>query len=385
MTLGYKALSPYCPDISQKPQYSRQISENLCQQPKGVKSLLAASVLLLVLLRVAITESLDTLIIDSSRIGATMTSSQSQVITGGTVWTPPVALLSHGGQPLDPKRLFFAPPPAEIGALISAYSSFEQNQSITSKLSNTTSETWMGALMFAVIAGFVPGLLINFIPGAGLIALIVGLGAGLSVLWVMVWASLAPTCSYVGTQGIAKFTLSKDKVVPEMFEFAKAAELRTETTRKYKNNIYQYTTYDYTWSGAEGKETYKLSGLYYNEQGVPPDKNEYTLALAAEKAWSALALERANRDIEIGGRVTFNAVNGDALTLGDGYVEIARRGEQVRLAREDMPKLSVDNGVVTVSSKNTSYNFFGAKGAYKFNYNDIGNAKLFLLLFDTLI
>ena len=87
----------------------------------------------------------------------------------------------------------------------------------------------------------------------------------------------------------------------------------------------------------------------------------------------------------MGGRVTFNAANGDALTLGDGYIEIARRDEQVHLDREDMPRLNVNDGIVTVSSKNTSYKFFGSQGSYQFNYHDIGNAKLFLLLFDTLL
>jgi hypothetical protein len=314
-----------------------------------------------------------------------MNSSQSQVTTGKTVWTPPVALLSHSGRSLDPRNIFFASPPAEIGTVVSAYSSFRKNQSITSKLSNTTVETWQGSLMLGAIAGIVPALLINFIPGAKLIALIVGLVVGLSVVGLLVWLSLAPTCSYVGTQGFAKYRLVKNETNPEIFKFADASELRTEMTRKYKNGIYQYTTYDYKWSNAEGKETYRLSGLYYNKEGIPPDKNEYTLALSAEKAWYDFIFERAKHDIETIGKVVFNAVNGDTLTIGDGYVEIVRRGEQIHLTREDMPKSSVTDGVVTISSKDTSYSFFGSKGAYKFNYHDIGNAKLFLMLFDTLM
>ena len=161
-----------------------------------------------------------------------MTPSHSQGIANGTAWTPPVGLLSHSGQLLASKRIFFAAPPEAIGTVTSAYSSFEQNQSLANKLSNTTSETWMSALICAIFAGFIPGLLINLIPGASLVALIVGLCAGFGVLWVMIRADFTPACSYVGTQGIAKYV--KNKAVPEIFEFNKATELRTETTRKYK-------------------------------------------------------------------------------------------------------------------------------------------------------
>jgi hypothetical protein len=314
-----------------------------------------------------------------------MTTSQSQVTLGETLWTPPATLLSHSGQPLDPRRIFFAPPPAEIGMVLNAYSSYRKNESIISQLSRTTSEIWFAGLMLGAIAAIIPGLLINLIPGAGFIAFILALAIFLGVLGFFLWAGLMPTCSYVGTHGIAKYTLAKGKITPEIFAFATAAELRTENTRKYKNNVYQYTTYGFKWTDAEGKDVFKLSGMYHSKQGLPPDKNEYTLAFAGEKAWSAFALERAKQDMATRGSVSFNAVNGDTITLGNGFIAFSRRGEQVRLTRADMPQLSVNEGVVTISSKDTTYNFFGAKGAYKFNYHDIANAEIFLSLYESLM
>ncbi len=309
-----------------------------------------------------------------------MTAS-AQRATGETFWTPPADMKLHSGRPLDPKLIFFASPPPEIGEVISAYSSLKKNQSIFSKIATIPSDVWQGALLFAVVAGFVPGLLINFIPGAKLVALIVGLAAGLGVLGFFIKAGMLPRCSYVGKKGV---TQCMGEASPDTFLFENAAELRTEETLKYKDDIYQGTSYTFTWTPKAGK-LFAISGMYVSEKNIPDDKNDYTLALSAEKAWTAFAFERAKRELGEKGAITFRANNSDLLVLGDGFIEINRRGEKVRLTRKDMPVVSAEKGVVTVSSKDTTYNFFGSTGAYKFNYHDIANASLFLVLFDSLV
>jgi hypothetical protein len=309
-----------------------------------------------------------------------MTSSAQQG-GGSATWTPPAHMKLHSGRPLDPEQIFFASPPAEIGEVVSAYSSLKKNQSLFSKISTIPSDVWQGALLFGVVAGFVPGLLISFIPGAKLVALIIGLVCGFGVLGFFVKAAMMPRCSYVGKKGVSQFI---NDAVPDTFLFENASELRTEETLKYKNNIYQGTSYTFTWSVKEGKP-FAISGMYVSEQKIPDDKNDYTLALSAEKAWTALTFERAKKELEEHGSITFRANNADALTLGDGFIEINRRGEKVRLNREDMPMITAEKGVVTVSSKNTTFSFFGSTGAYKFNYHDIANASLFLVLFDSLV
>jgi hypothetical protein len=50
-----------------------------------------------------------------------------------------------------------------------------------------------------------------------------------------------------------------------------------------------------------------------------------------------------------------------------------------------MTKVRVERGVVTLSTKDTTRNLFGTQNAYSFKYHDIGNAKLFLILFDALV
>jgi hypothetical protein len=309
-----------------------------------------------------------------------MTSSAQQAGDSNT-WTPPAHMKLHSGRPLEPQLIFFAPPPPEIGEVISGYSSLKKNQSIFSKIATIPSDVWQGALLFGVVAGFVPGLLIGFIPGAKFVALIVGLICGFGVLGFFVKAGMLPRCSYVGKKGVIQFM---GEAPPDTFLFENASELRTEETLKYKNNIYQGTSYTYTWSVKEGKP-FVISGMYVSEKKIPDDKNDYTLALSAEKAWTVFTFERAKKELEEHGSITFRANNADLLILGDGFIEINRRGEKVRLTREDMPMITAEKGVVTVSSKDTSYNFFGSTGAYKFNYYDIANAQLFLALFDSLV
>jgi hypothetical protein len=310
-----------------------------------------------------------------------ISSSPKQEAATNTIWTPPASLKLHSGRPLDSKLIFFASPPPEIGEVLSGYSSLKKNQSIFSKLATIPSDVWQGALLFGVVAGFVPGLLIKLIPGANLIALIVGLVCGFGVLGFFVKAAMMPRCSYVGKKGVAQFI---NDAVPDTFLFENATELRTEETLKYKNNVYQGTSYTYTWTPKEGKP-FAILGMYVSEQKIPDDKNDYTLALSAEKAWTAFTFERAKKELEEKGSITFRANNADTLTLTDGVLEIYRGGETARLTREDMPMITLEKGVVTVSSKDTSYNFFGSTGAYKFNYHDIANASLFLVLFDSLV
>lgn len=313
-----------------------------------------------------------------------MTSSVQQA-GNDTTWAPPAHMTLHSGRPIGPEQVFFAEPPAEIGEVISGYSSLAKNQSIFGKIATIPSDVWQGALLFAVVGGFVPGLLINFIPGARIVALVVGFLAAFGVLGFMIYAAIMPRCSFVGKKGLTQISGPKNNRKPETFLFENASELRSEETRKYKEKVYQGTSYVYSWTDASGKVVQAITGMYVSEQGTPSDKNDYTLALSAEKAWTAFIFERTKKELEQNGKIVFRAKNADTLTLGDGFIEISRRGESVRLNREAMPMLSVEQGVVTLSSKHTTFNFFGSTGAYTFNYHDIANAQLLLHLFNTLM
>jgi hypothetical protein len=162
-------------------------------------------------------------------------------------------------------------------------------------------------------------------------------------------------------------------------------ELRTFEIEVFKNDIYDATDYQYNWTGPSAEKSKSLFGKYRSREGTPPEKDDYTFAIAAERAWTAFAYQRARKELAANGAVAFNGANGDSLRLGSGVLDITKDGQTVRCATSDMTKLQVEKGVVTLSTKNSSFGFFGSKGTYKFKYHDIANAQLFLMLFDSLV
>ncbi len=306
----------------------------------------------------------------------------------GQQWTPPPNMVTHSGRALEPGTVFFEAPPTDIGQVVSAFSTHENNKSISKRLKDATLETWMIPLFVLVAGFFLTFFLVRAITGSvavgGLVGLIVGGGI---FLWLLS-KLLNSFCSYVGTYGIARFDWNKDAAVrakPDMLRFSLATELRTQETEKFENGVYQSTDYDYTWSNSEGATVHRLFGLYRGQNALPQDKDDYPFAVAAERSWSAFVLAHAQQELTRNSTVRFNASNGDFFTLGNGFIDITQQGQTVRCSTADLTKLSLNKGVVTLSTKDSSFRWFSSTGTYSFKYHDIANARVFLLLFDALV
>ncbi len=323
---------------------------------------------------------------------------------GATVaaWQPPTTLLDHDGQRISPARIFFAPPPAEIGSLLSAASSLKAGESPKQRDGYATYLDWTSSLIFAFLAGMGSILLLYMLiipynifdsnPGRyGNLREAIALVVALFVLWrcsSKVAIALA-SCSYVGTNGVAEY-LWDDTLIerqkPRLLRFENAAELRVTQARIYINNAYMHTTYIYHWTDKVGKTVYILNGLYrQNQKKLTREQIRYIFTTASEDAWSVFALERAKSELNQHGLVRFNAKDNNALILGNGFLEIQQRGETVRLNADELARVSIANGVVTIAHKDAKRNLFGSQGFYKFDYYDIANAKLFLGLLNALM
>ncbi len=322
---------------------------------------------------------------------------------GATVaaWQPPTTLLDHDGQRISSARIFFAPPPAEIGSLLSAASSLEAGKSPKQRDGYATYLDWTSSLIFASLAGMGSFLLLMFIipyrifdpnPGRyGNLREAIALVVALFVLWRFspkVAIALA-SCTYVGTNSVAEY-LWDDALIkrqkPRLLHFENAAELRVTQARTYINSAYMHTTYIYHWTDKAGKTVYVLNGLYRQNQKVATrEQIRYSFATASEDAWSVFALERAKSELNQHGLVRFTAKDNNALILGNGFLEIQQRGETVRLNADELARASIANGVVTIAHKDAKRNLFGSQGFYKFDYYDIANAKLFLGLLNALM
>jgi hypothetical protein len=315
-----------------------------------------------------------------------MTSSSLQNTASDNFWTPPSALVNHKGDALDAKVVFFAPPPKEIGNLLSASSEMGAKGATKTKPDGV-------ALVYKWFLPFI-GLFFGFLivvsqTNSIVWGVLVGLAVGGGLFWYNRNSGVRPvTCTYVGTQGVAQYVWNDDeskRLTPATLRFEDVAELRTWETRQYVNGAYQHTTYGFMWTGGSKPDGYGIGGLYRHQQGTPPAHDRYYFALAAEHAWTVFSLERALQNLAQGSSVTFEIKNGDTFTLSKDALELRRKGETIQLGRDDEPRLHVQNGVLTLSSKDTTRSFFGTKGAYSFKYFDVANAQLLLLLFNTLM
>jgi hypothetical protein len=314
-----------------------------------------------------------------------MTSSL-QNTASDNFWTPPSSLVNHKGDALDAKVIFFAPPPPEIGNLLSASSEMGANKATKTKPDGV-------ALVHKWFAPFM-GLLFGFLivvsqTNSILWGVLIGLAVGGGLFWYNRNSGVRPvTCTYVGTQGVAQYAWLDDeskRLTPATLRFEDVAELRTWETRQFINGAYQHTTYGFMWTGGSSPDGYGIGGLYRHQQGTPPPHDRYYFALAAEHAWTVFSFDRALQNLTQGSNVTFDIKNGDTFTLSKDALELRRKGETIQLGRDDEPRLHVQNGVLTLSSKDTTRSFFGTKGAYSFKYFDVANARLLLVLFDHLM
>jgi hypothetical protein len=325
--------------------------------------------------------------------------SPKAVSTTAAAWQPPATLLDHGDQPLSDKLVFFAPPPAEIGDLLSANSSLEVGKSPKRRDGYATYLDWFSSLIFASLAGmFSWFLFIMIMPNRYstnidfyTLGQVLGVIVGGFVLWRFspkVAIALA-SCSYVGTDGVAEFLWDDafdKRQKPRLLRFQNATELRVTQTRTYINNAYMHTTFMYHWTDAAGKTAYILNGLYrQNQKTSTLEQTRYRFTTASEDSWTLFALERAKAELGQNGTVRFNAKDDNALILGNGFLEIYQRGETVRLGADELARVSVDKGVVTIAHKDAKRSLFGSQGFYKFDYYDIANAKLFLGLLNALV
>lgn len=308
--------------------------------------------------------------------------------TLASIWTPVSATTTHAGLTLGNTTVFFAPPPADIGNVLSADSTLGANPKTKKRDGYATYLNWFQTLLLTFLAGFLSWLILLLVTGAELVSVIVGVAVGVFTFWrtFETKGDVTPaTCTYVGSRGIAQYVWDDDegkRQTPQTLGFQDVAELRTLETRHFVKNAYQHTTYIYQWS--EGSQTaFVIKGLYRSPQGLPSAKDRYHFALAAEKAWTLFRMERALEALLQGNSVVFEVHNGDTITLTNDAIELRRRGESVRVAYQDGAKLSVNQGVMTLSSNDSQRSFFGSKGVYTFNYHDVANAQLLLLLFNT--
>jgi hypothetical protein len=292
---------------------------------------------------------------------------------------------NHGGDALPPDADFFVPAPEQIGPVASAYTTLRQG------VQPMTPSTRLVVGSVAAAVGLIVGLLIDQVFHVRnefwLVAWPIGLG-GIAILIALVATHFAHTCTYVGRDGAARSRCSGDRdqlTTQELFLFREATELRTSQTLHYTNNVYQHTTYAYTWTDVGGRVRYVISGQHNSEAGTPPSTHEYHYARAAEIAWTVYLLNDAYRQLELSDAVPFNLRGGKWVRLGKGKITICLGGEPQELDAADIAAARVERGTVSIRRVDAQEGWFSSHGVYKFPFDELANAQLFFHLLDKVV
>jgi hypothetical protein len=294
-------------------------------------------------------------------------------------------VVNHAGGPLPPDADFFVRPPAEIGPVTSASSTLRAG-----KRPWSPGQRLLGAGV-AGLAGLAVGFLIvtacdvrsDFWQAVWPLG-----GGGVGLGLVLLATGFKHTCTYVGREGVARFTCSgsRDHLTESaVFRFRDATELRTSQTLHYVNGVYQNTTFSFRWSDVGGRPRYEISGSHKSKAGTPGPKSRYHFARAAEVAWTVYLLGQVHRQLELSGSVAFNLKSGRWVRLGPGVITVCLDGEPVEVAAEDVAEADVDKGVVRLKRTDAREGWFSSTGVYRFSFEHLANAQLFFHLLDKLV
>jgi hypothetical protein len=292
---------------------------------------------------------------------------------------------NHGGESLPANADFFAAPPEEIGPLGSAYTTLRQGKQPMPLGMRLVAGGGAGLL------GLVVGLVINqlFSVRSDFWQAAWPLGGGMLGVALVVWrTAFRHSCSYVGQEGVARFTCSgnRDNITEaEVFRFRDAAELRTSQTLHYTNSVYQNTSYNYRWTDVGGRLRYEISGSHNSEAGTPPSTDPYQFARAAEIAWTVYMFEQVYRQLELSGTVAFNLKGGRWIRLGPGVVIFGLSGEPEECPVDELDEASVKKGMVCIKRRDAREGWFSSSGVYRFSFDELANAQLFFHILEKVV
>jgi len=287
------------------------------------------------------------------------------------VWTPVEKTTRHTGSPIPSNLVFFVEPSPDIGELWSADSDLTDPPQPT-KFGQTV------ALTVGIFGSF--SVLLYFVFESIWPALL-SLGFAAFCIWGA-FNDLEYTCSFVGRSGVQQGTVPKikksGKIKASMLAFTDASSLYARQTHRYKNGVYTGSTYKYEWKmPANGR--YVLSGSYQSKEGRPEEGHPFYFAVAAENAWTQHLLPLALEDVETTGHVSF-PMSGkfQMIRISKGALEFSLKGgDTQKLLVEDIENAVLSRGRFYFKHKDPSW--WSGKGKCDFCYQDIPNAKLFLV------
>jgi hypothetical protein len=303
-----------------------------------------------------------------------MTKAHEPIFLSGIGGFEPLPTVTdHEGSPLDPDADFFQPPPADIGLVISAYTSLKKR----------TEAVALPARIALMTLALIPGIaFLCFMPKSkdlqasfGAIAAVVAI-CGIALVGRATRFSHA--CSYVGTRGAVRYRMRGSRNGQrreEGIRFAQAAELRLMTLITSPNSIHQDTRYQFDWTAADGRLIYQLRGYSYPANKAKRGGDPFLFGKAAEAAWSDYLAPIIQTQIDQQGFLKSAMGPGQWVQAGPQYIELADRNECARILLADIESFKLIKGTFWLIYRDPRCP--DGKGTLHFKYSQLANARLF--------
>jgi len=242
-------------------------------------------------------------------------------------WTPSPELTDHAGNPLAQDLLFWTEPPAEIGPVISAYSTAHQGQPLRAF-----------PLLILLGGAAVLGLLINILVGARPVY---------AAPWLFVLPLVALyvafkldrvierhfphsfEATFVGERGWARESLDiHSKTQKTQLQFGPHLTLFNDSSYSYERGRCRGLHFDLRWLLRNGEEAGRIDERSWSGDRIAPDAYGLHFALAAERSWARTIEAGVVAETQHGGSAVFAIKTSPS--GGRGALRLSAQGIDVR-------------------------------------------------------
>ena len=292
------------------------------------------------------------------------------MIQAQTSWEPPAGLTAHGGFAIGPEMDFFAPPPPEIGPVVSACSTLKKRRQPFSYAMRALIGLAAGAAMM-LVAEILLRVLGNPPSYNGPMRIMFGVFAIVIAIVTFFALRFKHTCTYLGEQGAAEFKLSgsRDAISTQrVLVFSQADHVLVGIVQLRQHGIHTQTSFAYTWLDASRRTLFEIQGEMSKHKPYAP----YHFSVAAEDQWTGYVLAKLVKQWQ-DHRVLDFATGRGMLRIVPGGLEYDN-GRQVDAFGFDEVALDIRQGMI---------DFMPVAGGWRprcsFEYNRFANVKAFLV------
>ena len=300
----------------------------------------------------------------------------------------PRELVDHSGRKLPENTIFFVEPPAEIGPVVSAFSTLKPGRYDRSALVRLIRMFFRillvggGSIFVSLfVLAFADSLVARLSGIASLRIFLLPLLSGILFLTGWYLTRSKHYCSYVAERGVAFFSCRgpKNKITSATtLVFSSATELRNRQTRRYINGIYQGTYYSYEWTNTNGKSCLGIKGMYKSRDfALPEAGDEFHFVRAAEVAWSQYLLDSIQNSLNENGNIVFRLYGDEYVAVAPDRLEISLGGKKSFLTRPEIGSVHINQREVVIKRSDAKTGWLKSEGVFTFDYGLLANAIVF--------